>query len=523
MPTKNKKKSKGKKQKSSVDKYFEKSRPNLEAISVDDTVRRAIAKTMSEKMKMKDQDTTSSNGEYFNEMAKPMEITPDISRTIQDIPTSMNTRWFVETWQDINEHDTFFYCNIYLVNDKTHKVVEEEEEVNDNEVPYQGKGNKLKNIIGSCFKHYEHEQKSSPDIPMTDEKDLVLGTIARTILGEGMMTLLESSMDSIQEKPKIIYFFSTGLIAKVSGDLKEFGIRKKQMQLAHSSVIEEGAVKRKIIDRIQQNIHNLDGLSALYHTDVPYVSETKKPLKGFTTSKVPMHWLTCPPPQGKKYRLCDLWGWRTNLEFAIYNLDEERVKKITSEHTQEEIREFCEIRQLLQKCALNGMVNGCKLLLKHCKVHVEGKRASTFPQAWMKMAEEGCSDEDAVGYTPLIAAAREGHYDVCELLLQFGASVEILDKKLNAPAIQHAISQGQKDIVRLLCQYKSDISFRNIFGQDSIDVTESFMQPECIVGSGTPLRQFQKIAEILREYDDRCSYCRMKPTQLKHCPCHKEK
>ncbi len=66
------------------------------------------------------------------------------------------------------------------------------------------------------------------------------------------------------------------------------------------------------------------------------------------------------------------------------------------------------------------------------------------------------------------------------------------------------LSQGQRDVVRLLCNHKSDLSFQIIHGYDSIDLVEYFMQPASIAHCGIPLKQFEKIAEILLENDDRC-------------------
>lgn len=326
-------------------------------------------------------------------------------------------------------------------------------------------------------------------------------------------------------------------------------MRKKQLRLAHSSLVEEAVAFRRTTNRGNMD-QNYDDIAALNPHDeraigrylgerlkqkckinqdkIPYVSETVKPLKGYYTDEVPLRWFARPPPRDKEYRLTQLWGWRTNLEHAINNFDEERVKKITSQHTREEIREFCEIRQLLQKCASKGLVKGCELLFKYCKVRVEGKRASTFPDAWLKMAEGayrevGAEEGGGREFTPLIEAAREGHYEVCKLLLENGASISMTDMSIESTALHHAISQGQRDVVRLLCNHNSDLSSQNIYGQDSIDLVEHFMQPAYIATCGIPSKQFEKIAEILREHDDRCSYCKSKPTELKNCPCHKEK
>lgn len=54
------------------------------------------------------------------------------------------------------------------------------------------------------------------------------------------------------------------------------------------------------------------------------------------------------------------------------------------------------------------------------------------------------------GYTPLIYAAREGHADVCELLLSLGADPNAATRSGGATALQRAAYTGHLAVVRLL-------------------------------------------------------------------------
>ncbi len=252
---------------------------------------------------------------------------------------------------------------------------------------------------------------------------------------------------------------------------------------------------------------------------IPYVSETPQPLRKYTTTTVPMHWLCRPPPQSS-YTPEQLYGWRTNLELAVTHMDEAKVKEIVGAHSAEEVREFCEIRLLLTKMAGEGLVKACKLLLNVCNVSVDGGRDSDFSPKWKKyLNKNGWSEE---GETPLIMAAKDGQYEACKLLLEHKASIEIKSFKMQAAALQHATEGGHKDIVKLLCKHQADLTSQNVLGSDAIDFVQMLQKPGMLAKNGGCLEQYQKIEEILREYDDRCATCKKKPAVLRRCPCRKE-
>jgi len=255
-----------------------------------------------------------------------------------------------------------------------------------------------------------------------------------------------------------------------------------------------------------------------------YVSEKPQPMRGWVPpddAAVPLHWFICPPDNDVSYRLAQLWGWRTNLERAILKADEDKVKSIANEHPIEDLREYCEIRTLLQKMAQNGMKQSCQLLIEYCGVSVEGVQASYVTEEWREMQKD--SGDGGGGRTPLMIAAHMGQYEACECLLEHHASVDAIDWNISSIALHFAIFGGHKDVVKLLCKHGSKISLENRGGQDSIDLAECFMQPEQMAVSGSSEKQMRSILEILREYDNRCSYCRDRPAVLKECPCHKER
>lgn len=214
MPT-NKKKNKGKKKKSSVDEFYEKALPNRHEMNPEDFLRSTANATIQQVAKMvQGSQSAEAHDKFenqFEDMMKPYEVTPDICQRIQDLPTSESIKWFIETWRDIDKHDTVFNCCIYLVNDKAPSIGKNEKELNDEDVTYRiiDSSNKLGSVIGFCLKHYSHKEESNPDIPSTDEKELVLGTIAKYILGDFTQQFLMPlpTMRPVQEKPKAIFFY----------------------------------------------------------------------------------------------------------------------------------------------------------------------------------------------------------------------------------------------------------------------------------------------------------------------------
>ncbi len=85
-----------------------------------------------------------------------------------------------------------------------------------------------------------------------------------------------------------------------------------------------------------------------------------------------------------------------------------------------------------------------------------------------------------------------------------------------------SIIHGHKDIVKLLC--KSDpsmISYKDMLGLDCIECAQEHLKKN--KDNDDVSRLYEKIIEILREFDERCSYCKAKPAKLRSCPCKKER
>ncbi len=251
-----------------------------------------------------------------------------------------------------------------------------------------------------------------------------------------------------------------------------------------------------------------------------YVSEKEQPLGNFTPpSDVPAKWFIRPPPPNETfYKNSQLWGWRTNLERAIKKIDEERVINITNAHSVEEVREFCEIRNLLNKFAERGMKDSCRLLLDHCHVAVEGVQDPHLKDEWLTYMKPGQVSSN--GRTPLMIAAQDGWYEICELLLDHNASIIATDEITGRNALAISVYQGHTDIVKLLCKEDaSAIGIKDLRSSDCIDAAEE----QCCKNDNCSAKLYGKILEILREHDDRCSCCKAKPPVLLSCPCGKER
>jgi len=129
-----------------------------------------------------------------------------------------------------------------------------------------------------------------------------------------------------------------------------------------------------------------------------------------------------------------------NLQRYMREVRNERVVNewgdlISGERTQ--LHYFCE----------NGMTSSVVRMLAMRRIDVE--------------AREG-GEED--GDTCLITAARNGHLDICRLLIDKGAQLEA--KSLNGMTPLHHVSiEGHVEVVRLLCDRGADVEARNRWGR----------------------------------------------------------
>ena len=90
--------------------------------------------------------------------------------------------------------------------------------------------------------------------------------------------------------------------------------------------------------------------------------------------------------------------------------------------------------------------------------------------------------KDKFGRPLLYIAARNGHYKVCEILLENGADINVCDENGLTPL--HAASYyGHEDIIKLLISYGADISKKNYFGETPSDEAATNKYKEIIISS----------------------------------------
>jgi hypothetical protein len=100
----------------------------------------------------------------------------------------------------------------------------------------------------------------------------------------------------------------------------------------------------------------------------------------------------------------------------------------------------------LQFFSWKGMTSSVKRILEMKSIDVEARTGG---------------EED--GWTCLMTAARNGHIDICRLLIDKGAQVNAKDSRVYA-LLHGAVDKGHIKIVRLLCDHGADIEARYIFG-----------------------------------------------------------
>lgn len=88
--------------------------------------------------------------------------------------------------------------------------------------------------------------------------------------------------------------------------------------------------------------------------------------------------------------------------------------------------------------------------------------------------EEGCSPDDSNSkyWTPLVAAAYHGHYDLAVFLIEQGADLNISDEDDGWTPLMCAAYKGRGKIVELLMERGADQYLRDNKGRTAFDLAE---------------------------------------------------
>eukprot|EP00551_Chaetoceros_affinis_P004256 CAMPEP_0203664510 /NCGR_PEP_ID=MMETSP0090-20130426/1911_1 /ASSEMBLY_ACC=CAM_ASM_001088 /TAXON_ID=426623 /ORGANISM="Chaetoceros affinis, Strain CCMP159" /LENGTH=564 /DNA_ID=CAMNT_0050527783 /DNA_START=115 /DNA_END=1809 /DNA_ORIENTATION=- len=462
----------------------------------------------------------SSKRTAVEDELKPMAFTPEVKERIQNVPRSKAVSWYIDINRKIQTEETLLYCNIHLVDEK--KLVNSD--------------SKLVTCIGVSLYVMKNMKNGHSDTMARAirEKELIMGTFAKTCLNPDSAVPLRGLHSGQSVLPAEVILNTSALVDKMKLGLMELGVSR--VSIAHSGLIADGKklFQKTLIDTRPINFgesisaSDRDKICAnmkykdLYDKE-NYVSEEYEDLGGWVPPDVaPAHWFAHKTKLHEPCRPTELYGWRTNLSRAIENADESKVIEITNAHSAEDVRDFCEISILLQSMAGQGLKESCRLLIEYCSVSVEGVQAPYIKDEWryyMKMAGHGGHT-----MTPLMVAACEGYYEVCELLLDHNADICAAENQQGKTALHFAVAMGHRDVVKLLCKRNADISMTDRDHYDAIDVADFILRNESYEKIGCTAKQFEKIAESLREYDcDRCSSCKSSAGLLRQCPCHKER
>ncbi|XP_035739588.1 ankyrin repeat domain-containing protein 39-like [Vespa mandarinia] len=76
--------------------------------------------------------------------------------------------------------------------------------------------------------------------------------------------------------------------------------------------------------------------------------------------------------------------------------------------------------------------------------------------------------EDSAGYTALHYAARNGYYQICEMLLQYGANVNARTRCGQATALHRAATQGHDRVVESLLKYGANANLKDADGYTAL-------------------------------------------------------
>lgn len=345
---------------------------------------------------------------------------------------------------------------------------------------------------------------------------------------------LGAMMDVRPSRPRKILFQTRGELAMIAPDLKKMGIAQldvaeqalQQSIELHSSAMNDAQFEgghRGGFDPLNPTPQSL-GRAILAQADAqydPYVDEPDEPydLGSWTPPRedgaFPHRWFAKAPDDRSNWKPTALCGWRTNLERAILREDAAKVNEIVAKRSAKDIREYVECRILLTKCAMRGLIDGCKLLVDQCGASVEGAQAPDS-EPWWREVQDASGNCECL--TPLHQAARNGQLESVKFLLERGADIERSDKsRMGGTALHHSVAGGQIDVCRLLCEKGANLTYEDAAGNDAVAISILVSDGDIYRG-----RVQEHIQQILREFDTRCSSC-FRPGAQKLCPCRKER
>ncbi len=457
----------------------------------------------------------------FASMVAPKNVTKSVKAQIKALPKS-STILYLHLDQEREDEGTTFMC-------MAHEIKKEH---GSDGKPYADSDGFGMALAQSAF------LDTANDLYGAQTRSL-LGTLAKACLepmgagGFSAMTMFPAEIRSkMQEeyppsRPAKVLLQTRGYVEMLRDELKKMGIRS--VDVADQNLIRScelyASTSNMPRDRpnLRHDIENIADPRAIANhlidqVEGPYVSEEQKSLGGWNPPNgpgdLPYHWYAQPPADPNAYRPSTLFGWRTNLERAVLGEDKDVVERITSQQSASDVREYVECRMLLTKMAMRGMVNACKLLLDKCGASVEGAQAPDA-KGWWKAVQNNSGNY--CDLTPLHQAARNGKLEAVRLLLDYGANINQIDKdEVRGSALQHAVSRGEIDVVQLLCERGAGHTHVGL-GGEALDISEMVAQSNV-----SQLRVQEKVQQILREYDPRCSYCRQS-NPAKRCPCKKER
>ena len=90
--------------------------------------------------------------------------------------------------------------------------------------------------------------------------------------------------------------------------------------------------------------------------------------------------------------------------------------------------------------------------------------------------------KDKFGTPLLYIAARNGHYKVCEILLEYGADVNCCDENGSTP-LHVASYHGHSDIINLLISYGADVNKKNLIGESPSEEAATPRYKQIIINS----------------------------------------